>query len=142
MVHVILQISLCVSQQAHTPAPFATPEACPAASADVDMGRFLPRHDMVWEWNAARESWPRSWQTAAWCGNGLHGISPLVDNATAHLRFEVARTDVWRSVDHANHVNHTHHWARQAHSELCAPCAHARSRDCRAALTLPVDGAL
>jgi len=50
---------------------------------------------MVWKWSSARKTWPASWQTAAWCGNGLHGLSPLVDNATGHLRFDVARADVW-----------------------------------------------
>jgi hypothetical protein len=51
---------------------------------------------MVWSWTAEdNRTWPSSFGTAAWCGNGLHGLSPLVDRATASLRFEVARTDVW-----------------------------------------------
>jgi hypothetical protein len=66
-----------------------------AASADVSWPAFLRRHDMVWSWSAANNStWPAAWQTAAWCGNGLHGLSPLLDRASGRMRFEVARTDI------------------------------------------------
>ena len=67
-----------------------------SATANVSWPEFLRRHDMVWAWEGGdNRTWPASWQTAAWCGNGVHGLSPLVDHATAGLRFEVARTDVW-----------------------------------------------
>lgn len=66
------------------------------AVSNVSWAGFLPRHDMVWAWSGTdNRTWPASFGTAAWCGNGLHGVSPLVDHSTGLLRLEVARTDVW-----------------------------------------------
>jgi hypothetical protein len=66
------------------------------ATLELDWTTFLAQHDMTWRWGKDNASWPWSWQTGAWLGNGLHGIAVQLDQADAgSLRFEVARTDVW-----------------------------------------------
>ena len=65
------------------------------AQSSVHWGPFLSQHDLVWTWSSDPASWPSSWETAAWVGNGLHGLSPMVDPASGGLRFEVARADVY-----------------------------------------------
>ena len=55
--------------------------SCQPPLPPVSWSEFLPRHDMVWSWTAEdNRTWPSSFGTAAWCGNGLHGLSPLVDH--------------------------------------------------------------
>jgi hypothetical protein len=61
----------------------------------VDWPTFLRRHDMLWRWNSSEATWPSSFETAAWTGNGVYGLAPLVDGPNV-LRFEIARSDVWQ----------------------------------------------
>ena len=65
------------------------------AFTDVQWESFLSRHDMRWSWSRDPRTWPSSWETAAWLGNGLHGLSPFVEAATGTLRFELGRADVY-----------------------------------------------
>ena len=65
------------------------------ATSAVEWPAFLLRHDLSWEWSADPASWPSSWASAAWLGNGLHGISPMIDPWTGNLRFEIGRADVY-----------------------------------------------
>ena len=40
-------------------------------------------------------TWPSVYQLAAWTGNGLYGVTAMVDQGGQSLRFDVARTDVY-----------------------------------------------
>ena len=51
---------------------------------DVEWPAFLARHDMVWRWNASEASWPSSFETAGWTGNGVYGLAPLVAQRRAN----------------------------------------------------------
>jgi hypothetical protein len=63
--------------------------------ADVDWLRFLERHDLTWRWNSSEATWPSVYQLAAFTGNGLYGVTAMVDSGGQSLRFDVARTDVY-----------------------------------------------
>ena len=81
---------------AQVPVPHAAKAASlPMATSAVVWHDFLSQHDLVWSWDARNETWPSSWETAAWLGNGLHGLSPMVDPLLGQMRFEIARTDVY-----------------------------------------------
>lgn len=85
-------------------APASPASGAAAADADaaprwpasgVDWRAFLQRHDLVWRWRAHDSTWPSVYQLAAWTGNGLFGVTAMVDSGGHALRFDVARTDVY-----------------------------------------------
>ena len=57
--------------------------------------RLNPRHDLKWSWGANETTWPSVYQLAAYTGNGLYGVTAMVDAGGASLRFDGARTDVY-----------------------------------------------
>jgi hypothetical protein len=57
--------------------------------------RLNSRHDLKWSWGANETTWPSVYQLAAYTGNGLYGVTAMVDAGGASLRFDVARTDVY-----------------------------------------------
>ena len=60
---------------------------------ETDWPAFLRRHDMMWRFNESKSTWPSTFETAAWTGNGVYGLSPMFVDGS--LRFEIGRTDVW-----------------------------------------------
>eukprot|EP01045_Picozoa_sp_COSAG04_P003533 COSAG04_NODE_145_length_22925_cov_10.043459_3_plen_491_part_00 len=62
---------------------------------DVDWAAYLERHDLTWAWDERDSTWPSVYQLAAFTGNGLYGVTAMVDHGGRSLRFDVARTDVY-----------------------------------------------
>lgn len=56
---------------------------------EVDWGKFLSRHDMVWH------PLPTQWENAAFSGNGLLGFTAYKDRLRPRsIRFDIGRSDV------------------------------------------------
>ena len=71
-------------------------------SLGADLGAYFAASDLLWSWNASGFDAlaPTRWSQAAYLGNGLLGasVTAVLDpstNATAALRVDVSRTDVW-----------------------------------------------